>query len=559
METIIDKNIKEILDSSFDLTIIVDEEKNVVYTNNLNKLNFDKLDNISQIEHLFSFDICILDADEIMTYTPLKAAFVAKESFCTNCNMQVSEFEYKNIFLKSFYYKNYKIFVFKDYTDSLLASQYSDLRNKFENLKSESKQYLEYKQKAETFALRTSLVNSISGYIRELLDIETIIKTVIDETAKTLAVHKGYFAFFDKKNNSFLVKHFYGYENQVSLNIDDSTIKCIIETDNVSVSSVIEEGELRPRIVAPVVYNKGLVGVLVFYHKNNQRLWSKEEISLIKGISSQLATAINQSRLFEKINNQKKDLEKALVELKDTQTQLIHSEKMASLGQLVAGVAHEINTPLGTINSNNNIFDKSLNKIKDNLTDEKALKILNMLFETSELSKEAISRINKIVKSLKNFARLDEANLKKVSVKDGIVSTLALIKHEIKDRIEIIENYSDIPELKCYPDILNQVFMNILVNAYQSIEGKGTITIQTRYDNKNVYISISDTGKGIKEKDLKKIFDPGYTTKGVGVGTGLGLSIVHKIIDKHKGKINVSSKECIGTTFEIILPTDLQD
>ena len=241
------------------------------------------------------------------------------------------------------------------------------------------------------------------------------------------------------------------------------------------------------------------------------------------------------------------ELKKTLQELKETQLQLINSEKMASLGQLIAGVAHEINTPVAAIKSNNEILAKLISKIDDT-------KLVEFFSNINSTDKIAIDRINQLVTSLKKFVRLDEAEVQEADINKELDLNLDLIRHETKHGITIIKNYGDIPLIKCYPNMLNQVFMNILVNACQAIEKEGTITITTSYGNNALNISIKDTGKGIK--DTKKIFEAGFTTKGAGIGTGLGLAISSKIIDKHKGKIEVKSEIGVGSEFVITIPSE---
>ena len=163
-------------------------------------------------------------------------------------------------------------------------------------------------------------------------------------------------------------------------------------------------------------------------------------------------------------------------------------------------------------------------------------------------------RINQLVLSLKKFVRLDEAELQDADINSELDLTLDLIRHETKHRITVVRNYGQIPNIKCYPNMLNQVFMNVLVNACQAIEGEGTITITTSYADKMLSISIKDTGRGIE--DTQKIFEAGYTTKGAGVGTGLGLAISSKIIAKHHGKIQVKSEIGVGSEFIITIPSE---
>ena len=246
---------------------------------------------------------------------------------------------------------------------------------------------------------------------------------------------------------------------------------------------------------------------------------------------------------------QKNELQNTLKELQETQLQLIHSEKMASLGQLIAGVAHEINTPLGSIKSNNGIITKLVKQIDDT-------ELAELFAETTRIDKVAIDRISNLVVSLKKFVRLDEEQLQKADINKELDLTLEIIYHETKNKAEIIKEYSELPMIKCYPNMLNQVFMNILMNACQAIENKGKITISTEIDNDNLVVKIKDNGKGIKKENLNKIFDAGFTTKSVGVGTGLGLAISSKIIAKHNGTIRVLSEENKGTEFIITIPVE---
>ena len=239
-------------------------------------------------------------------------------------------------------------------------------------------------------------------------------------------------------------------------------------------------------------------------------------------------------------------------------SQAIQSDKMAALGLLVAGVAHEINTPMGAIHSNNDILNRAVGKMRRVLgssqENKDLIRVLGIIEAVCRNNEIAVDRIMKIVQSLKNFARLDEAERKSANIHEGLESTLTLLRHQLKNRVRIDKQFDDLPEIECIPNQLNQVFMNILVNAAQAIQDRGTITIRTSRAGANaVKIAISDTGSGIPPEHLSKIFDPGFTTKGVGVGTGLGLSICYKIVMDHHGTIDVESSNS-GTTFTITLP-----
>lgn len=264
------------------------------------------------------------------------------------------------------------------------------------------------------------------------------------------------------------------------------------------------------------------------------------------------------------LNHKNHELESTLNELQKMQHQLIMQEKMASLGNLVAGVAHEVNNPIGAVKSSAHVLTRCIEKIRDALTHGKSLeeikndsefqKTLSMLQENNKVINTAGERVSEIVLSLKNFARLDEAEFQLVDIHEGIDTTLTLVEHELKNRIEVIKEYGNIPKIHCYPNQLNQVFMNMLINAAHAIKDGGTIKIKTYLKDSFVYVEVSDSGRGISKKNLNKIFDPGFTTKSMGVGTGLGLSISYNIIQKHNGEIKVESEEGKGTTFTIMLP-----
>ncbi len=261
-----------------------------------------------------------------------------------------------------------------------------------------------------------------------------------------------------------------------------------------------------------------------------------------------------------------RDLEDAMKQLRDTQQQLVMREKMASLGNLVAGVAHEINNPVGAVKSAADTSERSvemvckslensadLNELKENKRFQTAIQILK---NNTAVTVTASERIAEIVRSLRDFARLDEAEFQKADIHDGLDSTLTLLRHQLKNRIEVNKQYGDLPRIQCYPNQLNQVFMNILSNAEQAIAGEGQITIETAREGDAVVVRIRDTGRGIAQDDVGHIFDPGFTTKGVGVGTGLGLSISYNIIQKHHGRITADSELGSGTTITITLPIE---
>lgn len=264
--------------------------------------------------------------------------------------------------------------------------------------------------------------------------------------------------------------------------------------------------------------------------------------------------------------------------LEEAHHQLLQSEKMASIGQLAAGVAHEINNPIGFVNSNLGTLDsyvKSLVRMLEVyeqhepalMTNEQIAEEIKTTKRDLDLeflkedvvqllseSKEGLSRVTKIVQDLKEFSHVGETQWQHVDLHGGLDSTLNIVNNELKYKAQVIKEYGELPPVECLPSEINQVFMNMLVNAGHAIENKGTITVRTGQEGGNVWVEIADTGSGIPPVHLNRIFDPFFTTKSVGKGTGLGLSLSYGIINKHHGRIEVSSEVGRGTTFRITLP-----
>lgn len=289
--------------------------------------------------------------------------------------------------------------------------------------------------------------------------------------------------------------------------------------------------------------------------------------------------------LEQKVKERTQELSVALEELKASQAQLVQSEKMASLGQMVAGVAHEINTPLGYIKSNVEMTQDLFNETENLVTIYDSLVHLLMsedvgeeelnsqlavvtemsnefrenetFHETKELFKDVIyglEQISELVVNLKDFSRLDQARVADINLNECLDSVLVIGHNVIGGKIVIEKQYGDIPMIQCSPSHINQVFLNIVTNAAQAMDKEGSIYLRTQADNENVYVEIEDTGKGIPEDVIAKIFDPFFTTKPIGEGTGLGLSICYQIIEQHNGEIKVASEVGKGTKFSISLP-----
>jgi signal transduction histidine kinase len=283
---------------------------------------------------------------------------------------------------------------------------------------------------------------------------------------------------------------------------------------------------------------------------------------------------------------QYQQLQKLHRQLQDAQGQLLQSEKLASIGQLAAGVAHEINNPIGYVHSNLGTLENYVRDLLRIIAAYEAaagqvpadaanafaqVEALRQELDLDYLkedipqlmaeSREGISRVRKIVQDLKDFSRLDSApDWQKADLHQGLESTLNIVRNEIKYRADVVKEYGDLPEVECLPSQLNQVFMNLLVNAAHAMEGpRGTITLRTGVGTgsdgaQEVWVEVADTGKGIPPEVLPRIFDPFFTTKPVGKGTGLGLSLSYGIVQKHNGRIEVKSEVGKGSTFRVILP-----
>ncbi|MEB3283287.1 MAG: GAF domain-containing protein [Lyngbya sp.] len=368
----------------------------------------------------------------------------------------------------------------------------------------------------------------------------------------------------------------------------------------------LESVQVRANLVVPIGTNQELWGLLIVHECNKPRNWQPEEIDLISQLADQVAIAITQAELYEKAciaaENEKAkavQLSQTLEELRQTQTQLIQTEKMSGLGRLVAGIAHEINNPVSFIYGNLGytseysdnllyllqLYQKYYPQPPAEIQDY--IESIELEFMASDLPKIVSSmrigadRIRQLVLSLRNFSRLDEAEIKAVDIHEGIDNTLMILQHRFREsssfsEVQVIKNYGDIPPVECYASLLNQVFMNIISNGIDSLEEKlnqlnnkdlqasiysPQIGIETSVIaegtslNPWVKISITDNGLGIKPEHLPHIFDPFFTTKPIGKGTGLGLSISYQIIvDKHRGTLQCISQPEKTTEFIISIP-----
>ncbi len=448
---------------------------------------------------------------------------------------------------------------------------------------------------------REFLINQLTRAIRQSLDINAILSTAVQELGKVMGISRCYIHYFPDKPAEDAPQVFEYVLPGINLISDDQLFalsfekkvfsqrqkalqgkeKSDISEDDwqrvynpfvlndirdcpsfLEAESFLSIHSVRSLAVFPILIREKMVGTITLHQCDAFRVWVMEDIELLKAIAEHLGVALHQAKLFLELEQQKTTLEKTLQELQQAQVHLIQSEKMAMLGQFVAGIAHEVNTPLGAMASNNETLQSCVKKLneaeaKGEQADPKWLKTMESLLDINRL---ASSRIKDIVQNLRNFARLDESELKSVDLAENIDSTLLLLKNALLTQGITVEKRipEETPRIECFPGLLNQVFMNMLVNAMHAQEGvdKGSIVIESVFnpEEKQLRVSITDKGKGIPESDLARIFDPGFTTKGVGVGTGLGLALCFKIVEKHHGRIEVKSTVGQGTTMSVIIP-----
>jgi len=253
-------------------------------------------------------------------------------------------------------------------------------------------------------------------------------------------------------------------------------------------------------------------------------------------------------------------------ELEAANQKLVDSHKMASLGRLSAGVVHEIRTPIGSIFSNNEVILRSLEKLKGLLSEARAqsapppqqsLDVLDIVAGLAAVDKIACERISSVIRSLKTFARVNEGELARVDINELLTNALKLTGTVFRRRLSMETEFGELPPVECYPGLLNQVFLNLIVNAGQAIDDEGAILLRTAREGDNVHISVKDTGRGIPPEVRSKIFAAGFTTKPIGEGTGLGLSITREIVeDTHGGRIWFETEVGKGTTFHVLIPIE---
>ncbi|MBW4511294.1 MAG: PAS domain S-box protein [Scytonematopsis contorta HA4267-MV1] len=456
----------------------------------------------------------------------------------------------------------------------------------------------------QEYGERQALINQLSSQIRNSLDVNTILETAIEELYKLLQVDWCAFSWFDPSVTPATWRVIYdvswdgsnwigsypadtvGVSGQDLMHLELARIDDADLYEEPIHRAFLQQGGVKSRLTIPIKTQFNQLGIIICEHKQKLHTWEDNEIELLQAVAAQLAIAIDQAELYTQSQQKSEELKKTLGELKLTQAQMVQTEKMSSLGQMVAGIAHEINNPVGFIHSNLTFAE---NYVKDILhllhlyqtnypnpepTIQAEIEDLELDFLIGDLSKlfssmkTGTERIREIVLSLRTFSRLDEAELKTINIHESIDSTLVILEHRFKETntrpaITVNKNYGDLPKVDCFAGYLNQVFMNIFNNAIDALEeayNKNqrhlTIDITTKQINHNrIAIIIRDNGIGIPKSVKSLIFDPFFTTKPVGKGTGMGLASSYQIItEKHGGNLIFDSTFGESTEFVITIP-----
>jgi signal transduction histidine kinase len=321
--------------------------------------------------------------------------------------------------------------------------------------------------------------------------------------------------------------------------------------------------EVRSIACVPLVGQAGALGILYLEKSRPAGVFAVEDLGLLSVVGSQVGLALENARSLDALRQAYEELERKMehsaAELRNSELKRYQAERMASLSRLVAGVAHQINTPLGVLKCNMELATVIAGRLATSDSRQKNDGwLLQQLVRLGHESGSACGRIIDVVRALRSFARLDEAEFKLATVNEGLSAAVLLLDPAVQRRVEVVLNLGDVPAISCYPALLNEAFMNLLLNACQAIPEKGQIFVETWREGDEVVISIRDTGRGIPLEHRNQIFDPGFTTRGAGVGVGLGLAIAWRVVQEHQGSIQVVSEPGHGAAFIVRLPIFLK-
>jgi len=312
-------------------------------------------------------------------------------------------------------------------------------------------------------------------------------------------------------------------------------------------------------LLVPVLFGVDLLGVIAVGRKASGDRVSPDDRQLLLTLANQSSIAIENAKAFDEIAKLNETLEARVEErtreLRETQTLLLQSEKMRTLGQLVAGVAHELNNPIGFVHANLKLLEEYVDKLAAaQQAGSDTTRPREAIAKLLARSREGTDRVKKIVADLRTFSRMDQAELQEADLNAEIDRTLTLMEPRCRNCIEVERDFGELPRVRCHAGQLNQVFMNLLMNSCDALGDKGHIRVCTRAGDGRVRLEFEDDGPGIPEALRDRVFEPFFTTKPVGQGTGLGLSLSHGIVERHGGRIWCESGPGAGTRFVIELP-----
>jgi signal transduction histidine kinase len=385
-----------------------------------------------------------------------------------------------------------------------------------------------------------------------------------DQRALTLAASRGD---WDEENLEMRIPGDHPIVKQLWMRRDELARSDFADEPDPEVRDACQEifDTLEVGILVPVLFGVDLIGVIAVGRKVSGERLSHDDRQLLRTLANQSSIAIENAKAFDEIAQLNETLEARVEErteeLQRTQAQLVQNEKMVSLGQLVAGVAHELNNPIGFVHANLQLIEGYAEKLIKlaPVDDPKLARMREALEKLFSRSREGTDRVKQIVADLRTFSRLDQAEVQRVDLNEAIDSTLSLMEPRLKQGIQVEREYGELPEVRCYAGQLNQVFMNLLMNACDSLDsgaGGGSIRVRTSVTPNGVRLEFGDDGPGIPPEIQNRLFEPFFTTKDVGKGTGLGLSLSHGIVERHGGSIRVDSQPGSGATFVIDLPFD---